>query len=389
MSVELVTLLMFSSMLVLLATGLPIAFSLGSIAVIFAYFLWGPVALRLTVTSVLGPMNNFVFVAIPLFIFMGSVLERSGVAEDLYTLMHQLFASVRGGLAIGTVAICTIFAAMSGLSATATVTMGLIALPSMLKRRYGKGLAMGSIMAGGALGILIPPSVPFIIYSIYAAVSVGKLFLGGILPGLLLSLLFVIYIVIRCLIQPKLGPMIPPEERTRWKEKLISTRAIILPSLLVAAVLGSIFTGLASPTEASGLGAFGSIICAVIHRRFTWKVAKNAAYTTLRITAMVMWIIVAANCFSTVYGGIGAVEFITNAVKGFQISPWVILIGMQFILFIMGMFLDPNAIMMITLPIFLPIAEALGFDLVWFGVLFVMNMEMGYLTPPSALTYSL
>lgn len=382
MSIELVTILMFASILVLLALGLPIAFVLGALGMVFAIFLWGPVALRLAVSSTFGAMNYFIFVAVPLFVFMANLLERSGIADDLYHMMYQWFGPLRGGLAIGTIAICTIFAAMSGVSAAGTVTMGLVALPSMIKRGYDKQLSMGSIMAGGALGVLIPPSVPFIIYSFFSNTSVGELFLGGILPGLLLSALFMVYIGIRCFLQPTLGPSLPPNERSSWKEKLISVRAVILPALLVLSVLGSIFSGIASPTESAGVGALGTIICAAIYRKLNWEMAKDAALRTFTTTGMVMWIAAGAITFTAVYSGVGAVEFIKHTIDALELNPWVIQIAMQLSLFVLGCFLDPTGIMMITLPVYIPLCKALGFDLVWFGVLFVMNMEMGYLTPP-------
>lgn len=382
MSIELITVLMFGVMLVLLAFGLPISFALGATGMVFAIFLWGPVALKLAVSSMYGVMFNFVFIAIPLFVFMANMLERSGIADDLYNMMYLWFGHFRGGLAIGTVVICTIFAAMSGISALGTVTMGMVALPSMFRRGYNKELTMGSIMAGGALGVLIPPSVPFIVYSFFSNRSVGELFMGGILPGLLLSSMFIIYIAVRCYLNPALGPALPAEEKVSWTERLVSTRSLILPIILVVAVLGSIFTGIASPTESAGVGAFGAVVCAAIYRKLNWPMAKEAAMKTLNTTGMVMWIAAGAIAFTAVYSGVGAVDFIRNTIGALQVSPWVIQIGMQLSLFILGCFLDPNGIMMITLPVYIPLCKALGFDLAWFGVLFVMNMEMGYLTPP-------
>ena len=383
MSVELITILMFVMLLVFLATGLPVVFCLGAIAIIFAFFLWGPAAIGNIATSAFAFFNNFIMVCIPLFIFMANMLERSGIADDLYSMMHKWFGPVNGGLAMGTVVICTIFAAMSGVSATGTVTMGLIALPSMLKRGYNKTIAIGCILAGGALGVLIPPSVAFVVYCLFANTSVGALFLGGIFPGLLLSSFFIIFIAVRCGLKPSLGPALPPEERAGWGEKLKSLRAITLPALLVIGVLGSIFSGIATPTEAAAVGAFGSIICTLIYRRFNRKDLIHVTTTTLRTTAMIMWIVGTAAAFSAIYTGLGATELVrsTMATIG-ATNRWAVMIAMQISLFILGCFLDPGGIMMITLPIYVPIVSALGFDLVWFGVLFVMNMEMGYLTPP-------
>ena len=382
MSVELITILMFVCLVLLLVTGLPLVFCLGAAAAIFAFFLWGPLAIAVLARSMFTYMNNFVLVCIPLFIFMAHMLERSGLADDLYTMMHNWFGPIRGGLAMGTVMICTVFAAMSGVSAAGTLTMGLIALPAMLKRGYSKDIATGCIAAGGALGVLIPPSVAFVVYCTLSVQSVGRLFMGGIFPGLLLSFLFILYIGIRCGLRPSQGPPLPPEERADWRAKAISLRAVILPILLVVGVLGSIFSGMATPTEAAAVGAFGSIVCAAVYRRLSWKGFKEAAYGSIQTTCMVMWIIGAAAAFASIYTGLGATELVRSTIEGLRVNPIVIIILMQLSLFILGMFLDPNGIMLITLPIYIPIVTALGFDLVWFGVLFVMNMEMAYLTPP-------
>ena len=382
MSIELITILIFGSVVVGLALGLPLAFALGGVAVVFTFFLWGPEALYMVASRTFGVMSAFILVAIPLFIFMANVLERSGSAEDLYSMMYHWMGPLRGGLAMGTVVICTLFAAMAGISGAATVTMGLIALPSMLKRHYDKNIAVGCIAAGGALGILIPPSVIMIIYALMAGVSVGKMFLGGIFPGLILATLFIVYIGIRCAFQRQLGPVVPPEERVGWREKLISIRAVIIPVLLVIGVLGSIFTGIASPSEAAAIGATGSLLSAAIYRRLNWKMLKEAWYRTLKLNVMIMWIVVGASLFTAAYTAIGAPELIKTILMEMPGGRWGILIGIQATFFILGMFLDPTGIVLITTPIFVPIIKTLGFDPIWFGILFVINMEMAYLTPP-------
>jgi tripartite ATP-independent transporter DctM subunit len=271
---------------------------------------------------------------------------------------------------------------MSGVSAAGTLTMGLIALPAMLERGYDKHMATGCIAAGGALGVLIPPSIPFIVYGLMAGASIGRLFLGGVFPGLMLAGLFVLYIGIRCGFKPQLGPPLPKAERPDWPAKLRSLKAVVLPIILVMLVLGSIFTGIATPTEAAAVGALGSIICAVIYRKLSWRKMKDVSYQTVSVTAMVLWIIGAAAAFSSIYSGLGAMDFIRDLMRGLNVNPWVILIFIQLTLFVFGMFLDPNGIMLITLPIYIPVITALGFDVTWFGILFVMNMEMGYITPP-------
>lgn len=382
MSTEIITLIMFLSLIVLLISGFPIAFSLAGLAVLGIIFFWDPASLLLIAITTLRTSTSFILIAVPMFIFMANILERSKLADDLYDVMSQWFASWKGGLAIGTVLICALMSAMTGISGPATVTMGLIALPSMVSRKYDKRLAIGVVAAGGALGILIPPSVTFVIWGLFAQVSIGKLFLGGIIPGLLLVALFIIYIVIKCTIYPQDGPPLDPSERVNLKEKLLSLKRVILPLLLIVLVLGTIFGGVASVTEGSAIGAFGSIICAAINRRLTWQVFQEACQRTLNLTVMVMWICIGAACFTAFYNAIGAPDMIIKIVQAFPVNKWAILVGMQLTYFILGTMLDPMGIIMITTPVFIPLVKSLGFDEIWFGVLFVMNMEMAYITPP-------
>jgi len=382
MSIELITILLFGSMLILLILGQPVAFALGGLAVISVFTLWSPQAVSVVVHNVWAKMFDFTLIAIPLFIFMANVLRGSGVADALYEMMYRWFGQVRGGLAIGTVIICTIFAAMSGISGAATVTMGLIALPSMLKRHYRKEMAIGCISAGGALGVLIPPSVLMIVLALLGGLSVGRLFAAGIMPGVILSSLFIAYILVRSLLQPQMAPALPVEARVGWKAKLVSTRAVILPVILVLAVLGSIFSGLASPSEAAGVGAFGSIICAAVHRRLNWPSFKEASLDSLRITGMAMWIIFGAVSFAAVYDGLGAMDLIKGLLLGLPGGRWGVLIAILVTYMVLGCFLDSFGIMAITAPLYFPIIRSLGFDPLWFGVLYMMTVEMAYLTPP-------
>jgi len=381
MSIEYLTLLVFGLFLIFLAMGLPVVFALGGTAVIATYFLWGPQALHMVASRTFTNANSFVLLAIPMFIFMGCMLERSGIARDLYAMMFKWMGPIKGGLAIGTVTICAIFAAMVGITGAATVSMGLVALPSMLKHNYNKQIALGCISAGGALGVLIPPSVLMIILGLYTNTSIGALYAGGIFPGIMLAIFFNIYIFVACLIKPEWGPALLPEERASWKEKFIALKAVILPIVLIVGILGSIFAGAATPSEAAALGAVGSIVCATIYRTFNWPTLRDACQTTLRLSCMVMWIIFGASVFTALYTAIGAHD-LTRQILSYLGGRWGIVIGMQAIWMIMGCFLDPNGIIMITAPIFFPIITQLGFDPVWFGVLFVINMEMGYLTPP-------
>jgi tripartite ATP-independent transporter DctM subunit len=382
MSIEIITLLLFGALLLLLTLGLPLSFVLGGVGMVGCYFLWGEKGLFVAAAQAYGAMGKFTLLAIPLFIFMAMILERSGVAEDLYTMMHRWMGPLRGGLAIGTVLICTIFAAMAGISGAATVSMGLIALPAMLKRNYGKEIAMGSISGGGALGILIPPSVPMILYAALTGESVGGLFAGGIFPGILLALLFVLYIGIRCFLQPSLGPALPKEERASWEEKISSLRAVILPIIIILMVLGSIYGGVCTATEAAALGVLGAAISAAVYRKLTWVLIKEACYRTSNLTAMIIWILIGAYCFTSVYTATGAHELMEHLLLSIPGGRYAALFTMQAVFFILGCILDPAGIIMICTPVFVPVIESLGFDPLWFGVLFIMNMEMGYLTPP-------
>lgn len=382
MSIEWLTLLFFGSLLLFLVLGLPLAFVLGGVSVIFLYFTWGIDSFYMVASQVWGSMNSFTLVAIPLFVLMAMLLERTGVAQALYGMMHLWWGGVRGGLAIGTVVICTIFAAMVGISGAAVVTMGTIALPAMLERGYDKRMALGCISAGGGLGVLIPPSVLMILYALITGVSVGKLFAAGVVPGILLAVMLCAYIFIRCWIQPGMGPALPPNERGTWAQKFGALRAVLLPMLVVVLVLGSILLGLATPTEAAAMGVLGAIIAGLVHRRLTWALLRESSVRTFRLTGMILWILFAAHAFSAAYQSMGAQTLIQDLMGHIPGGPWGTIIFVQLVLLLLGMVLDPVGIMLITLPVFLPVVTALGFDPIWFGILFIINMEIGYQTPP-------
>jgi len=369
-----------------LIMGLPMAFTLGGSAIIAGYVYMGPGIQDLVIRSVYGPMTNLVLIALPLFVIMSTVLERSGIAENLFASLHQWTGKVPGGVAMAVVLVCTVVAAMSGVSTAGVVTMGIIALPIMLRKGYNKTIAIGPILAGGALGILIPPSTVFIVYGMLTRTSVGRLFAGGILPGLMLTVLYVSYIGLRCHFKPELGPPLPKEEQLPLLDKLRLTRGLILPVLLIGAVLGSIFAGIAAPTEAAAVGALGAMICAAIHRKLDWSVLRDAARRTAGITGMVMWILFGASCFSSVFTATGGPTVIKNAILGLDISPIYIVLVMQLTYMVLGCFLDEISCLFLTVPIYMPILVALGFDPVWFGVLFTINMQLGYLTPPFGFT---
>jgi len=286
---------------------------------------------------------------------MAVVLEKSGVGEDLFEMMYRWSGGVKEGLAVGTVFACTLIAAMSGIASTGVVVMGIMALPAMIKRGYDKRLATGCILAGGVLGPLIPPSIGLVLYGTMAQVSIGELFAGGMGAGILCSILIVGYILIRCYINPKLGPPIPLEERSDMRAKIASLKGVILPLLLITAVLGSIYTGIATPTEAAAVGAFGAFVCSAIHGRLNWALIKSVAYSTIQVQGFMMWIFFAAQAFAAVYMGLGASGMVISLVEKYEIGWWAMLISIQVVWFLLGLVIDAWSILMITLPILLPL----------------------------------
>ena len=384
MSIQLVTLCLFGSLFLLLALGMPVAFALGGVTAVFAYLLWGPEAFYIIPSKFLGILTSPVLMAIPLFLLMAYMLQHSGVADALFETLYQWMGGLRGGLAIATVIICTLFAAISGISGAATVTMGVVALPAMLERKYDKTIALGCISAGGVLGIVIPPSVEMVLYSLFSRphISVGKMFFGGVVPGLIISSMHITYIGVRSYIQPHLGPAVPPEERANLRKKIISLRSVVLPIILVTGVLGSIYTGAATPTEAAAVGAMGAFICATVNRRLNWHSVHKSALGTLKTSGMCMWIAGMCVAFNGLYIGLGAQKMVIELISGLAVNPWVILIGMQLTLFFFGMVMDDYAIVMLCAPIYAPVVASLGFDPLWWGIVFILNMQMAYLTPP-------
>jgi tripartite ATP-independent transporter DctM subunit len=382
MPIETLTWLMFGSLFLLLLTGYPLAFLVGGVAVGFIAWLWSPDALALVPQRMWNNMTQYLLAAIPLFIFMASMLEKSGLIEQIFDVAYKWLGRVPGGLAVATVAASTVLAAMVGVIGAAVVTMALVALPSMLRRGYSPVLAAGTVMAGGTLGILIPPSVLAIIYGLVANQSVGELYLGSVLPGLLLSGLYMLFSILYALINPKGAPRIPKEEAPTWAERWRALRSIWAPLVLIFLVLGTIFLGLAAPTEAAAVGAFGAMMVAALHRKLSWQNLRLALEQTAKATAMVLWIIFGANAFVAFYVAQGGDRYISELLLGTGLSPWGILILMQLILIILGMFLDWVGILLLAVPVFVPIIRDLGFDPLWFGVLYLINMQMSFLSPP-------
>ncbi|MGQ9695560.1 MAG: TRAP transporter large permease [Thermodesulfobacteriota bacterium] len=388
MNIETSVFILFATFAFFLFTGLPLSFVLGGVAIFFSLFLWGPDSILLVIVQTWDTMTNYYFVAIPLYIFMANILQRSGVIEDLFNAMQVWFGPVRGGLAIGVVVICTIMAAMTGIVGAAVASMGILALPEMLNRRYDKKLALGTICAGGTLGILIPPSVVTVVYAVTASLSIGKLFIGAIGPGLLLSGLYILYIAIRCWLNPKLGPAPPQEERERitWMARIKVLRSVALPSLLVFAVLGTIYFGIATPTEAAAVGSVGALFSAAMYQRLSKDLIIQSTYTTATVTCMILWITIGARCFISVFTAIGGGDLVTHFVTGLELNRWVILILIFGLLTVLGCFLDEIGIILLCVPIFMPIIQRLGFDPIWFGLLFLVNAQTAYISPPFGYT---
>lgn len=389
------TLLMFGSLAALLALGLPMAFCTGSLATIFLFVFGTPAILNMMPSRIFPFMTDYQLSAVPLFIFMAAVLEKAGIIEELFDAIYKWLGSLKGGLASATIIACTLLAAMVGVVGATEVTMGMIALPAMLKRGYDPKLACGSLLAGGTLGILIPPSVMAIVYAVVAQQSLGELLVGSIFPGLLLSSLYVGYVTIRCYINPSLGPALPPEERVDWREKLRLLKNTIAPILLIVLVLGVIFLGIATPVEAAGIGTFGALFVAALHRRLNWVNIQDAAIQTLKATSMVMWIFFGATMFVGFFIVKGGQEFVANTILGTGFPPYGILLLMMVILFVLGMFIDWVGILLLTVPIFLPIMQSLEWGgifglpgvapkdvALWYGVIFMVNMQMAFLSPP-------
>ena len=386
MSPEFIVLLMFVGLFIGIFFGYPTAFVLGGLAMIFGVLFSGLEVFGFFIVRLEGVMKSYTLLAVPLFLFMGVFIEKSGVAERLFSSLYLLLGGLRGGLAISTIAISALFAAATGVVGASEVTIGLMALPAMLSRGYNKSLACGSICAGGTLGILIPPSVMIVIYGPIANISVGKLFLGAVFPGILLALMYIVYIAIRCYFKPQDGPPMPLSEREvpLSRKLFLLLTSIAPPAFLVFMVLGSIFFGIAAVTEAAAVGAITSILLAAIYGRLTYQVLKEACIQTLQITSMILMIAVAASFFATVFVSLGGDDVISNLFLNLPLGRWGILFSIMLLLIIVGMFIDWIGIVFIVVPLITPIAEALGFDPIWFAVLVMVNLQISFLTPPFA-----
>lgn len=384
MSYEMIAILMFSSMMLMLLTGQRVFGAIGGVAVIAALALWGQGGSVIPFSSTMKLMKWYPLLTLPMFIFMGYVLSESKIADDLYKMFHVWMGPVQGGLAIGTIGLMVLISAMNGLSVAGMAIGATIALPELLRRGYDKRMVTGVIQAGSSLGILVPPSVVLVLYAMIARQPVGQLWLAGIVPGLMMAALFVIYIVVRCRLQPELGPTLPPEERNVSRaEKLRLLQAGLLPLIIFAAMMVPFINGWTSLVESSAIGALTAFMAAVIKRRMTREVFEVSVRQTLAITCMFMWIILAALGFGAVFDGLGAVRAIdTLFTERLGLDPWMILILMQLSFIIMGTFLDDTAMLVIVAPLYVPLVKVLGFDLIWYGVLYTITTQIAYMTPP-------
>ena len=385
MSYELIAGLMFSTLMLMMLTGQRVFGAIGFVAVVAALLLWGPGGSDMGYSAVMKLMKWNALLTLPMFVFMGYVMSETRLAADLYRMFQVWFGRVPGGLAIGTILLMVLISAMNGLSVAGMAIGSTIALPQLAKAGYGKQMISGVIQAGSSLGILIPPSVVLVLYAMIARQPVGQLWLAGIFPGLLMAVIFIIYIAIRCHINPELGPPLPKEERENltMAEKLALSRAGLLPVFIFGVIIVPFVMGWASLTEASVLGALATVLVAVVKRRFTWAVFEESTRQTLAITCMFMLIILAALSFGAVFDGLGAgkvIEFML--VDEMQLEPWQILVLMQLSFLIMGMFLDDTAMLVIVAPLYVSLVDHLGYSLIWYGVLYTITCQIAYLTPP-------
>ncbi len=384
MSYETIAILMFATMLLLMLTGQRVFAVIGFVAASAALLLYGNGAIEMPFNAAFKLFNWYPLLTLPLFIYMGYILSESGIANDLYRMFHVWFGGLKGGLAVGTIALMVVISAMNGLSVAGMAIGASIALPEMLRRGYDKIMITGVVQAGSSLGILVPPSVVLVLYGMIARQPVGKLWLAGAVPGLMMAVLFIIYIVVRCKLQPNLGPTVSKEElNMSLAEKLTLLRAGIIPFLIFFSMTGLFIMGITSLVESSAVGATSATIAAFAKRRLNREVLEKTVRKTLNISCMFMWIILAALCFGAVFDGIGAVRAIESLfITRWDLSPWQVLIMMQLSYLFMGMFLDDTAMLVIVAPLYVPLVGELGFDLIWYGVLYTITCQIAYMTPP-------
>jgi tripartite ATP-independent transporter DctM subunit len=379
-------LFMLLAMFVLVFLGVHVAFALAGTALIFGYLVFQEAVIFQFMDKVEDIGSNFVLAAVPLFVFMGTMLERSGIAEELFEAVHLWTRRLPGGLALGTIVMCVIFAASTGVIGATETVVGLLAIPAMLKYAYHKPLICGTICAGGSLGTIIPPSVVVVVLGPVADVSVGDLLVGMIFPGLIMSGLYLLYILVLCVIQPSFGPRVPPapDDPSLTRKLAITAHALVPPVLMIFAVLGSIMLGWAAPTEAAALGALGAFLLTIFYRRFSLGMLRESVLKTLRITSMIMAILLGGTIFTGVFFASGGIDLTNQAVSYFDLKAWALLALLLGMVFLAGFVLDWISILLIFIPIFMPLVKAAGFNPVWFCILFLIIIQTSYLTPPMA-----
>jgi len=388
MSATTVIVIMMLVFFIALLLGHPISWILGGMGVLFGAAFWGDLnVLNIFTRAVYKLTTSSTYVCIPIFIFMGALLEKSGSADKLFDSLYIIMGKLKGGLALATVIIAALMGAATGIIGASISIMAMLALPAMLKNGYNEKLACGTVMASGSLGTLIPPSIILVVYASLANISIGKLFAGGIGAGIVLAAIYGIYITVLSFIKPSYGPPISKEKSAEYStpQKINMLLFSVLPTLgLILLVLGSILLGVATPNEASGLGCVGAILIAIIYKNFNWKMFKEACYSTMKTTSMIMWIILSASMFTSIFIGLGGNEVISNLVMSLGDSKWVVFTFILFIILIMGMMLDSYGVLLIGVPLFTPIIHSLGFDPIWFGILFALMIQVSYFSPPVA-----
>jgi len=374
--------LIFAALLVLIMIGIPVAFALGILSLALVLIFLGPNQLIVFSTTAFGQIDNFALVAIPLFIFMAEVILHSGVSTDAFDMLSKWTSRLPGGLAVAAQLTCTLFASVCGASTATAAAVGSIAVPEMTNRGYDKRLTCGSIAAGGALGALIPPSIYMIIYGTLVEESIGQLFMGGVIPGLMLSGMFIAFIVVRCAFRPGLAPL---AQDVTWADRWRSLYKVWAILFLAAAMLAAIYFGIATPSEIAGVGCFLALLIGFAYRRLTWTALKGAFLSTCRITCFIGWILVAATVFGYILSFLQLPQQLSEWLVAQSASPYLVILGINLLHIFLGCIMDPAGILLVTIPILVPVIKALGFDPVWFGVMFVVNMELAQITPPLGL----
>lgn len=384
MGIESISLLLLGTfVLLIIILGMPIAFATGLIAVVFCAVFADLDSLAIVTFRTYGFVNSYVLLSVPMFLMMASILDKSGVAHDLYDALKIWAGRVPGGVGVMTLIAASVMAAMTGIIGGEVILLGLVALPQMLRLRYDSKLAIGVVCAGGSLGTMIPPSLVLVFYGLTTSTSIGDLFVASTIPGAMLAVIYIAYVLIRCAINPKLGPPAPAELRNiPFTAKLAALKKVILPLFIIFSVLGSIYSGFTSVSEAAAMGVAGVIIAAAIRRTLNWGMIRDSLFTTMSTCGLLIWLSIGANAMVGVYNLLGGISYLKSIMTGLPFDPIGVILLMMAILLVLGMFMDWFSIMLLTMPVFAPTVTALGYDLIWFGVLFNITMQVGYLSPP-------